>query len=417
MFAAPWADTLRHPGMSPSNPAFGWSEGTAYSLVQDFVIGGLMGGAFAFILSAYLHGIKRSLLPTAFGVLSGALLWWLSAEAAFQFSMALGESESALWSLIWCTFVPAGLSAAVVIALGPTRQRWTRAGVATLIAIPVTFMGRQFGTIIGLVLMFSRGQGMQTLMHAAPPTDGGLAQLQASIPAWTITHIFVGLALGLVFAVAEQIFSTGCLFMATGRNEGRVWPLDKPINRIGTQESAEVRLPMSPNISPIHATIIQKSGCLFFQPVGNAPTGLNGYAVDSAWLSDGDVLGIGGIDLVFYGRSRPPADAPAVVRSVTSAAAPMVRKDFRLIDSIGTGHFLGPGPSTIGRDKDNSICLAWDNSVSRMHATIEVQGDVVSVRDMASQSGVRVGPVLVREQVLKPGDVITLGKTTLTFRD
>jgi pSer/pThr/pTyr-binding forkhead associated (FHA) protein len=173
---------------------------------------------------------------------------------------------------------------------------------------------------------------------------------------------------------------------------------------------------MSPNIAPIHATIIQKNGCMFFQPVGSAPTGLNGYAVDSAWLSDGDVLGIGGLDLVFYGRSRPPADAPAAVRSM-AAPEPMVRRDFRLIDSMGTVHSLAQGQSTIGRDKDNSICLSWDPSVSRMHAAIDVQGDVVSVRDMASQAGVRVGPALVREQVLKPGDVITLGKTTLTFKD
>jgi len=414
--SSPWVDTLRHPGMSPLNPAFYFTLDSQWGLVKDLVSGALVCGSFAFILNAYLHGFRRALLPLLFGLISGSILWWIADSTADRIGISMGLFAGEIPGIVWTFLVPPAVATGIVIASGPTRTRWIRAGVASLIAIPVTFMARQVAGIVAVAFMISRANSFSPLSDVPSATDAGAALLQAAIPAWTAEAVVMGMALGLVFAVAEQIISTGCLFMAVSKNEGRVWPLDKPINRIGTQEGVEVRLPMSPSVAPIHATIVQKSGCLFFQPVGSAPTGLNGYAVDSAWLTDGDVLGIGGIDLVFYGRARPPANAPAMVRSA-AAPEPLVRKDFRLIDSMGTVHSLGQGQWTIGRDKDAAISLGWDPSVSRMHAVIDVQGERVLVRDLASQSGVRVGPILVREQVLKPGDVITLGRTTLTFRD
>ena len=402
--------------MSPADPAFGFTLGTTWGLVQDLSAGGLLGGSFAFILTAYLQGVHRAVLPAIFGAIAGAALWWIGDSTSDRVNISVGIGSEAA-GMLWCVIVPPCIAASVVIAMGPTKQRWIRAGVASLIAVPVAYFGRELGDMISAVAFISHSSDMfaMALTPPPPPSDGGLSLMQAAIPVWTITHACTGLALGIAFALAEQIISTGCLYMAVGK-EGRVWALTKTINRIGTQEGVEVRLPPSPGIAPVHATIIRKSGSMLFQPVNESPAGLNGYAVESAWLSDGDVLGIGGVDLVFYGRSRPPANSSPVFASAV-AAQPIVRKDFRLIDSFGNVHSLAQGRSTIGRDKDNAICLSWDSTVSGMHAAVDLQGEKVVIRDMASQTGVQVAGVTVREQMLRPGDVITVGNTKLTFRD
>jgi two-component system, NtrC family, sensor kinase len=68
----------------------------------------------------------------------------------------------------------------------------------------------------------------------------------------------------------------------------------------------------------------------------------------------------------------------------------------------------------IGRDSSNTIALP-DKQVSRKHASICRQGSEFFIEDLGSANGTMVNNHPVRQQILKPGDEITMGSTVLEF--
>ena len=72
---------------------------------------------------------------------------------------------------------------------------------------------------------------------------------------------------------------------------------------------------------------------------------------------------------------------------------------------------------TIGRRKSNDIVLDWDAEVSRIHAALERVGSGWLVADDGlSHNGTWVnGGRVTGHQLLRDGDIITLGKATLAF--
>ncbi|RMG93925.1 MAG: diguanylate cyclase [Deltaproteobacteria bacterium] len=69
---------------------------------------------------------------------------------------------------------------------------------------------------------------------------------------------------------------------------------------------------------------------------------------------------------------------------------------------------------TIGRGTHNDICISQD-SVSRNHAVLEVDGEGVKIRDLGSTNGVYVNDIKVHEIYLKDGDIIKIGRSILKF--
>jgi hypothetical protein len=72
---------------------------------------------------------------------------------------------------------------------------------------------------------------------------------------------------------------------------------------------------------------------------------------------------------------------------------------------------------TIGRRKSNDIVLDWDAEVSRIHAALErIGSDWLIADDGLSHNGTWVnGGRVTGHQLLRDGDVITVGATTLAF--
>ena len=58
-----------------------------------------------------------------------------------------------------------------------------------------------------------------------------------------------------------------------------------------------------------------------------------------------------------------------------------------------------------------------DASVSRAHALVYVDADKAGVLDLMSTNGTKLNGQLIRDEVLKPGDVIHVGKTKLRVDD
>jgi hypothetical protein len=76
---------------------------------------------------------------------------------------------------------------------------------------------------------------------------------------------------------------------------------------------------------------------------------------------------------------------------------------------------LPRGTTLIGRSYDCHVTIE-DPLVSRQHARIEVDGDVVTVFDLGSRNGVKVNGAGIRgSQVLRHGDRVRIGTQELVF--
>jgi DNA-binding NarL/FixJ family response regulator len=72
---------------------------------------------------------------------------------------------------------------------------------------------------------------------------------------------------------------------------------------------------------------------------------------------------------------------------------------------------------TVGKADGNDIALAWDDTVSQLHAIIERYPTGWCVRDVGSRNGTMLnGDLLSGEHVLRAGDELRAGATRLVFR-
>lgn len=69
---------------------------------------------------------------------------------------------------------------------------------------------------------------------------------------------------------------------------------------------------------------------------------------------------------------------------------------------------------TIGRKSDCDITIK-DPAVSGNHARIVVDDGMVAIEDAGSTNGVHIGGKRVERQILKPGEVVTIGEHQLKF--
>ena len=72
---------------------------------------------------------------------------------------------------------------------------------------------------------------------------------------------------------------------------------------------------------------------------------------------------------------------------------------------------------TVGRRKEADLSLAWDPEVSRLHCELERKAGVWTIADDGlSQNGTFVNGLKVSgRRRLRDGDLVQVGKTTLTF--
>jgi len=71
-------------------------------------------------------------------------------------------------------------------------------------------------------------------------------------------------------------------------------------------------------------------------------------------------------------------------------------------------------PFTVGREEGNAVQLN-DERVSRFHLKIQEDQDQVVLTDLQSTNGTKVNGESVQLSILRPGDIISLGRTVLLF--
>ena len=76
------------------------------------------------------------------------------------------------------------------------------------------------------------------------------------------------------------------------------------------------------------------------------------------------------------------------------------------------------GKYTVGRSKDIDLVIDGDEAISSVHAELDRRGPAWCIEDLGSTNGTYInGDRIMTKRVLHDGDVIRLGRTTLTLRD
>src|SRR5512145_3350987 len=88
----------------------------------------------------------------------------------------------------------------------------------------------------------------------------------------------------------------------------------------------------------------------------------------------------------------------------------------RVLDGADRGRIFAdlPTPLTIGREEGNAVQLN-DERVSRYHLKIQEDEDRLVLTDLESTNGTKINGESVQLWVLKPGDVIAVGRSVLVF--
>jgi pSer/pThr/pTyr-binding forkhead associated (FHA) protein len=243
-------------------------------------------------------------------------------------------------------------------------------------------------------------------------TGGGL-------PSRLIGLSLIGLAIGLLIGLVQELTKAAWLTVEAGRLKGRQYRLEGAVSSIGRAEENPVGLFGDTAVQARHAVIERRGNDYMVRGLAVADgTFVNGERIESATLHDGDRIRIGSYELSFHARGvRPtgrlegapsrPFAAPMPAASNGSAA---------LVDASGRSFTIQTGRETkIGRALDNDIVLE-DSSVSRHHATIESGGGSFRLRDLGSQNGTFVRGERVNEAPLNSGDPVRVGDAAFTFR-
>jgi pSer/pThr/pTyr-binding forkhead associated (FHA) protein len=88
----------------------------------------------------------------------------------------------------------------------------------------------------------------------------------------------------------------------------------------------------------------------------------------------------------------------------------------RVLDGADRGRVFAdvPTPVSVGREEGNSVQLN-DERVSRFHLKIQEDQDRIVLTDLQSTNGTKVNGESVQLWILRPGDVIALGRSVLLF--
>lgn len=267
-------------------------------------------------------------------------------------------------------------------------------------------------------------------------------------------------AIALMIGIVEALSKSAWLRLELGRNEGKEWVLDKPVNNIGRDERADVPLFGDMNVLPLHARIVKNASGFFLEDMGSqVGVGINGQrAPQSINLSSGDVVQIAGFNLRFMIRNQKaparPADAGRGYYPIQSPVAPTpglqqpmapmqpMQQPFvpqgaplqqtQVISPMPQTHAMAPTgilslvaldgplagqrfpvdrPIEIGRESAQ-IPISFDTAASRRHAEVSASGLEIMVRDLGSTNGTYINGIRTTLGTAKMGDILKVGGTS-----
>lgn len=181
---------------------------------------------------------------------------------------------------------------------------------------------------------------------------------------------------------------------------------------IGSHEVCHLRLDGA-DVAMFHAQVYWGADGVRVRDLGTtAGTLVNGEPIDDAVLLSEDELSVAGVTLKVEFFGDVPARGEHLARS-HEMAGPLA---LTCVSGTcqGVSGALPPmtEPVIVGRDSDSHLCLD-DARASGRHASLTVHDGVVEVEDLSSRNGIRVNDKKVAKAQLKPGDVLSVGKSEL----
>lgn len=110
-------------------------------------------------------------------------------------------------------------------------------------------------------------------------------------------------------------------------------------------------------------------------------------------------------------------DTPAAHRPHRGSAPAAVPQALLINRLSGKTYVIQSPGATIGRESASAMIVLPDPNVSRSHAQIRYEAGAWHMRDLNSTNGTQVNDVDINECILRSGDFITFGVTTLEFRE
>lgn len=102
-------------------------------------------------------------------------------------------------------------------------------------------------------------------------------------------------------------------------------------------------------------------------------------------------------------------DLPLVLDENTKGLVQQyIRKQFGMLADPNS-------PEELGHFRRTTDVVVEDSSVSRLHAIVFYDGKTVGVLDLVSKNGTFVNGQEVESRILKPGDMIEIGDTTIVY--
>ncbi|MEJ5251118.1 MAG: FHA domain-containing protein [Chthonomonadetes bacterium] len=417
--------------------ADGLTRGLPAQAVRKGVIAGLIGlpgATIALFLGNYVYGTLSVLLGNPMG--------------AGQSPTPLGFVTDLVPRTLGWMFLGAGMGAAVGIVTGSAKRWWH------------STIGGTIGGILGGIAF-----QIFTLIFAPLYTamSGQSGPVEVGAPGRAVGFPVLGASIGFFIALVQEALKAAWVRVILGRNEGREYPVDKPVCIIGRDEYADIPLFGDAHIAPEHARIVRMQDGYYLQDLG-APAGvlLNGQAVQQARLKDGDTIQIASMRLQFFEKatrslvreamerqekplSRPPMPdylcpycgerkdpvtgqcacsivpgapvaLPPMDTSLPASLAPVGTPSRLVVLSGAKAGMVFPLQGdvvTIGREVGRQVLIDFDPTVSRRHARLERQGGQWVLVDEGSRNGSFVNGQPVQQRVIQPGDILRFGGTEL----
>ena len=217
--------------------------------------------------------------------------------------------------------------------------------------------------------------------------------------------------------VRRPVIGAGWLAIARESGPGDIYQLRPGTNVIGRDDGCDLSVD-DQYISRKHALVSVSGGKASIADLGSlGGLKVNDRPVTGAPAAPGTEIAVGEtrlrlLEIESLG-SPGPVDDPSktlVVQGPTNAVVAMVVSG----PDAGKSFRLKEGTNMIGRTEDCRVQLS-DETVTRQHAQILYADGRLSVSDLGSRSGTKVGDTVLAGTPLSNGDVVSMGRTRFTL--